>query len=131
MGATLLLLHWADRPKPALLIASGLLYGIAFLMKQPGILFPVFGVLCLVHLRRRQLNWRDVAIFGTSVALPFGITCALLWHAGVFGRFWLWVFTYARSYVSTRPLAVGVQAFRIGVTPIVTDNPGICLLAAA
>jgi hypothetical protein len=65
------------------------------------------------------------------VALPFGVLCALLWRAGVFARFWLWVFTYAAHYVSLRTVSVGMAAFRSAVTPILTDNAGIWLLAAA
>ena len=137
LGATILLLRWAENRKTAELIGSGLLFGVAFLMKQPGILLVVFGFLCLLYCQRKE--WREkrveflrnVLVFGAATLLPFGVTCALLWRAGVLGKFWLWVFTYARSYVSTRPLAVGVRAFEIGVAPIFWDNVGICLLAAA
>jgi hypothetical protein len=137
LGATLLLFRWAEDRKLPGLIVSGLLFGIAFLMKQPGILFAVFGLLCLVYYQRK--NWRDhplqalrnVAAFGIAAAAPFGVTCALLWRAGVIGKFWLWVFTYARLYVSTRPFSVGLRAFEIGAWPILRDNLGICLLAAA
>jgi multidrug transporter EmrE-like cation transporter len=132
LGGTILLLRWAENRKWAELIGSGLLFGLAFLMKQPGILLVVFGVLCLLYCQRRE-KWadfaRNVLVFGAATLLPFGVTCALLWRAGVFGKFWLWVFTYARSYVSMRPLAVGVRAFEIGAAPIFWDNVGICVLA--
>jgi 4-amino-4-deoxy-L-arabinose transferase-like glycosyltransferase len=136
LGATILLLRWAENRKRAELIGSGLLFGVAFLMKQPGILLVVFGLLCLLYCQRKEWRskrvefLRSLLLFGAATLLPFGATCALLWRAGVFGKFWLWVFTYARSYVSTRPLTVGVRAFEIGVAPIFWDNVGICLLAA-
>jgi hypothetical protein len=34
------------------------------------------------------------------VVLPFLITCLLLWHYGVFDKFWFWCFEYARQYVA-------------------------------
>jgi hypothetical protein len=137
LGATLLLLQWADQRKAPKLVGSGVLFGVAFLMKQPGILFAVFGLLYLIYSQRKQ--WRDnpwpaarnTLLFGGAVGLPFGVTCALLWRAGVFGEFWLWVFTYARRYVSMRSLSTGVHAFQINAAPIAAGNPGVCLLAAA
>jgi len=136
LGATLLLLQWVDRPRAARLAGSGFLFGMAFLMKQPGALFAVFGLLFLIYSQRQhwQANrlqvFRDVLLFGGAVLLPFAVTCALLWHAGVFGDFWLWVFTYARKYVGLRTMSIGINALQIYATPIATANAGICLLAA-
>jgi hypothetical protein len=142
LGAMLVLLQWAESRKVYTLILSGLLFGTAFLMKQPGILFAVFGALYLVYSElvsgRRQgvrsglsQAAQSLLPFAGAVALPFGVTCALLWRAGVFARFWLWVFTYAAHYVSLRTVSIGIVAFRSAVTPILTDNMGIWLLAAA
>jgi Dolichyl-phosphate-mannose-protein mannosyltransferase len=128
LGATLLMLRWGEKPKLTTLAASGLLYGVAFLMKQPGILFALFGGLYLIYHQRKL---RNVLLFGAAVALPFGITCLLLWWAGVFGRFWFWVFTYAREYVSMLSVSAGAGVFSRTAAPIVKTNAGICLLAAA
>ena len=134
LGATLLLLQWAERRDPARLAIAGLLFGLAFLMKQPGILFPVFGMLCLLYIERdqaRPIVLRNAAIFIAAAATPFAVTCALLWRAGVSGLFWLWVFRYASTYVSHVSMAGGLHAFAAGATPILVANLGICLLAAA
>jgi hypothetical protein len=141
LGALLVLLQWVESRKVHTLISSGLLFGMAFLMKQPGILFAVFGALYVVYnqlVSGRRQDWRSglsqtaksLLLFAAAVALPFGITCALLWRAGVFARFWLWVFTYAAHYVSLRTVSIGIVAFRSAVTPILTNNAGIWLLAA-
>lgn len=137
LGATLLLLHWADRQRVGTLLWSGLLFGLSFLMKQPGILFALFGGLYLIYSQRtflrngRLSRVRNLAIFGAAVLLPFAITCLLLWWAGVFGRFWFWIFQYGRQYASMRPLSSGFGAFLTNATPIVEKNAGLCLLAAA
>jgi hypothetical protein len=137
LGATLLLFRWTDRQSLGALLGSGLLYGTAFLMKQPGILFALFGGLYLTYSQRKL--WRsgapraarNLAIFSVAVVLPLGITCLLLWWAGVFGRFWFWVFAYGREYASMRSFSAGVRAFLTNATPIAEKNAGICLLAAA
>jgi hypothetical protein len=137
LGATLLLLKWVDRRSVLTLISSGLLFGIAFLMKQPGILFALFGGLYLVYTQRKVLRsngpsvLRNLVLFGAAVFLPFGVTCLLLWRAGVFPQFWFWVFTYARAYASIRPFSAAVSAFRSTAAPIAKNNLGICLLAVA
>jgi 4-amino-4-deoxy-L-arabinose transferase-like glycosyltransferase len=135
LGATLLLLKWTDTRKTHTLIGSGLLFGIAFLMKQPGILFAVFGVLYLIYVQRRQLRssalpvLRSLVVFGSAVMLPFGIMCFLLWRAGVFETFWLWVFTYARLYVSVTSLPFAMAILENNAPPILLDNLGLILLA--
>ena len=129
LAATLLLVHWGESGNLRILAASGLLFGIAFLMKQPGILFAAFGGLYVIRYRHNLA--RNVIIFSAAVLLPFGVTCLLLWWAGVFGRFWFWVFSYARQYVSMLPLRAGMGAFRTTAGQIFDENWAIVVLAAA
>lgn len=72
-----------------LLFASGFSSGIAFLMKQHGIFFAFF---CLFYLflERRRIRRPikelilDMLVLATGVLLTYGVTCALLYHLGVF-----------------------------------------------
>jgi hypothetical protein len=103
LGGTLLLLNTTDRQAFRRLFASGLLFGVGMLMKQPGIFFIPFGAI--------QLLWNDVhqrfilkkillrnLIFGVAAIVPLGITCLILWYAGVFDKFWFWTVRYAAQY---------------------------------
>jgi hypothetical protein len=104
--ATLLLLRADERGSPGILFTSGLLYGLAFLMKQQGICFCFFAVLFLI--------WRAVAdksilsggffknglLLGLGISLPFALFCLMCLAVGNFGRFWFWTYTYACSYVT-------------------------------
>ena len=36
-------------------------------------------------------------LLGSPQLFHFGITCLILWHAGVFDRFWFWTVNYAAS----------------------------------
>ncbi len=102
LGGILALLRSLDQRSTGLLVCSGLLMGIAFLMKQPGLWFVVFGAAYLLWAERRRCVAR-LGVFLGSAALPFALTCLWLWRAGVFARFWLWAVDYAINYGSQVP----------------------------
>ncbi len=148
LGGILLLLRALDPARPGneanpelrppardwrLLLGSGILFGLAFVMKQHGIFFGVFGGLCLLWVRfeerllgpadgglgtrrfpRRRagevasVGWlalgRELALFGGGFVLPYLLTCLWLWAAGVFPQFWFWTVTYGSKYASAIPL---------------------------
>lgn len=116
------------------LFASGFLLGLAFLMKQPGIAFGVFGGLYLLKNEwKRPIQWKSllskVGCYGAGVALPFVLTCLILLGAGVFKNFWFWVFTYAGQYTSEVGLARGVGAFMRAFPEIVGSAVWVWMIA--
>jgi hypothetical protein len=109
LAGILLFLHAIDSGRIGLFFGSGLCFGFAFLMKQPGILFAVFaGSYWLWREWKRPIPWRDFAVrTGALVAgatLPLGVTCLILFLAGVFPSFWFWTWSYAREYGSLTTL---------------------------
>lgn len=125
MGGFLVLLRAEEKGRPVLHLLSGLLFGLAFLMKQHGILFALFALLFLVLHRRpagaggedrpapldaRRL--RRGALFAAGVAIPFGLVCLVMLVSGVFKTFAFWTFDYAARYASQRSPADGLKAFR-------------------
>jgi hypothetical protein len=117
VAATLLLLHALDTEQTGTLFASGLLYGIGFLMKQPGLLSAIFGVVYWISCeRRRGSGPRRLITQGSflvaGIALPFVLTCLILLRAGVFDQFRFWIFSYGSQYGSIVSLATGWQLFR-------------------
>ncbi len=94
---------------------SGLLFGLAVLMKQPGAFFAVFGGLVIVwsEWRVRPLRWSALiirgALYSCGVVVPYALTCLILWRAGVFERFWFWTVTCVRAYGTALPLAQGLK----------------------
>jgi 4-amino-4-deoxy-L-arabinose transferase-like glycosyltransferase len=75
------------------LFVSGALFGLAVVMKQPGIFFAVFAVIYLItkEIRRglRPNEWiLRALVFGGGVILPLAITCLYLLWTGMFRQFW-------------------------------------------
>ncbi len=116
----ILLLQAAETKRTAFFFWSGLAFGIAFLMKQPGILLGAFAFLYLAvqcwpknkrdkRDKRVSEPWaQNMGVFLLAGALPYALTCALLYRAGVFPNFWLWTVAYAHQYVTIKPLSVGL-----------------------
>jgi 4-amino-4-deoxy-L-arabinose transferase-like glycosyltransferase len=132
-----LLLKAVRKESIALFLPSGFLLGACFLMKQHGAVFVVFGFLFLVWHggRKRTGRWgrfdTSVAVFCAGCATPLMLVCIWMWHAGVFGRFWFWTFTYAQAYVSQVPLWVGAHLFLDAIGNIVSAAPIYWLLGFA
>jgi hypothetical protein len=102
LGA-LLLERATQRKSTLLIVLSGLSMGIAFLMKQHGMFFVVFGVLWIAfaayNTRENIKAWlTHTLLFGGASLIPYGIVCLAMWLSGVFPKFWFWTFTYARAY---------------------------------
>jgi hypothetical protein len=123
LGGLWLLLRFEDTG----LFASGVLFGAAFVVIQHGVFFGMFAAAYLAV--RRQ--WRKLPLFLAGCSAPFVITCLVLWWAGVFGPFWFWTFTYARSYVSESSLREGAEALATNFGPILRQNAALWALAAA
>ena len=116
LGGLLLLLNQSNRRTLLRLFASGFLFGLAVMMKQPGVFFAVFGGIYLIFKDvRARLGLREILLqvltFASGVVLPFGITCLCLWSAGVFPQFWFWTVDYAIQYGTMNPLSKGAQNF--------------------
>jgi hypothetical protein len=130
----LLLLYGIDSKRDWPIFGAGFLMGLAFLMKQPGILFAVFGGLYLLRVegwdktQSRNLP-RRLGVFSAGGAIPFALTCLLLYEAGVFRKFWFWTFTYAGQYAGTVSATQGWDSLSYSFPKIASS--AICIWVAA
>jgi Dolichyl-phosphate-mannose-protein mannosyltransferase len=134
LAGLLLLLGALESNKAWQFFCSGLLLGIAFVMKQPGILFFLFGGVYLLQARLRSPGrWRGMASslgpFASGGALPFAVTCLLMLTTGVFQKFWFWTFSYTSQYASRVPLDVGFALFKFIIPHVVEPVFLIWLIA--
>jgi dolichyl-phosphate-mannose-protein mannosyltransferase len=134
LGGPLLLFNSTNRQTFGRIFASGLLFGIGLLMKQPAVFFALFGTIYLVsrdlhrRVRAKEILLRGLT-FNAGVILPLGITCLLLWRIGVFERFWFWTIDYARQYGSLVPFSQGQQLFFYSAKEVIAAGWPIWLLA--
>ena len=137
VAGLLALLRALDRNKRSTLFLSGLLFGLAFLMKQQGIFFGIFGGLYLVYseTRKRPVSWSRLAarcaIYSAGATLPFGITCLLLYRVGGFSTFWFWTVSYARQYVAVMSMKEALQSFAAGFSGAFNSGRFLWVFAGA
>src|SRR5262245_56109462 len=133
-GTLLLLLDRSDQRGFGRVFASGVLFGIGVLMKQPAALFILFGatsILC--NDIRRRATFKTIAlrisIFGAGAIIPFGLTCLILWQAGVFERFWFWTVNYAAEYGTRIPLGAAPSIFAAMCGSVIRSGWALWILA--
>ena len=135
IAGILLLLKAVELKRTGLLFWSGILLGTSFLMKQPGVVFILFGGVYLLVLERKDaIDWRGlwtrIGAYGAGAALPFVLTCLILLKASVFQKFWFWTFSYAAQYASNVNFDAALQLFRFGFVRAVGAGLLIWVIAA-
>jgi hypothetical protein len=118
------------------ILSAGLLFGLAFLMKQPGAAFGMFGALYLLETggwRKGKLlsSIRRLVWFGAGAAVPFGVTALVLWRAGVFAKFWFWTVIYAYQYGTNVKGTEGWRFFVENFSKVFLSAVALWILAAA
>jgi len=112
LGGFLVLLRGLESRRALTLFWSGLLFGIAVLMKQHGVFLGVFafGVLLYNEWSSKIAansagssagllpGLRRLAVFSFGTVVPYALTCLILWRAGVFDKFWQWTVVYASGH---------------------------------
>jgi 4-amino-4-deoxy-L-arabinose transferase-like glycosyltransferase len=134
MAGFLLLLKGLDDDGTWLIFGSGVFFGLAFLMKQPGLLLAIFGALYLVRTELKNgIGWKVIArkagVFSGGAALPFVLTCLWLWRVGVFKTFWFWTVSYASQYVTNWGLNDGLHLLATTFPTIIGPAVWIWLIA--
>ena len=122
--AGLYLLMRAPESRRALwFLASGLLLGIAVIMKQHAAFFLPLGTLLLIwedaeRRRGRRAVFLDLTALIAGAVAPVALLCAVLWRQGVLDRFWFWAFQYARAYVSQLPARMFLPDLQSGLNRV-------------
>ncbi len=104
LGGSLLLLRARESGTLWAFGWSGMAFGLSFVCKQPGLFFGMFGLavllrdLALAAPLERGGQIKRVGFFCAGLALPFLLTCMLMFWAGTFNRFWFWTVVYAQTH---------------------------------
>jgi hypothetical protein len=115
LALALVFLAWHDIGPPLVQRLSGLV----------GRIFPKLGG--ARGPTAEPILWRQfigrMGLLVVGGALPYGLTCLVLWKAGVFPKFWFWTVTYAMEYGSINSLETGV----VWGVQLIPDNIGSSL----
>jgi len=112
VGGAILLFDGLEKKKTHLVFLSGVLSGLAFMMKQQAFFFVGFGVGYIIlhyyscgHPRIRKELFTGLVLFLAGAALPLTCTVVWLYSTGVLGNFWFWTVQYAVKYVTLVPVS--------------------------
>lgn len=129
MAGLLLLLRAMERERTAAYLGSGLLFGVALVMKQHAVVYLPFAAAAVYFLGKGR-DLRRTGIFTLGSVLPLAVVVAMLSAQGVVGRFWFWTFQYARQYVTELPLTDALPYFTGGFGRVTTASLPFWVLAA-
>jgi hypothetical protein len=130
-----LLLQALERHSVLYSLLGGISMGLAFLSKQPAFFFCLFGPLVLILLRGKSEAIPGVAstkraapphiissllAYSAGLAIPVGLTFAVMRFAGVFDRFWFWTVVYPEVYGARIPIAGAWSVFKARFPDVVS-----------
>jgi 4-amino-4-deoxy-L-arabinose transferase-like glycosyltransferase len=133
-GLILLRRGFEGRRAAGRLFLSGLFFGAAFLVKQHGAVFGLFGGAFLLFQLRRPAGaslarrGASLAAFAGGTVLPFGAACLVFWRMGIFRSFWFYTVVYARTYVAQAEGQGALNNFLLVFSRLVAAAPLIWLL---
>jgi hypothetical protein len=129
-----ILLLQKNQDKPARFFFSGLLLGIALLIKQHAVFFCLFGVIQLGYkvLNNSQPLKSSLKVFGLFALggiIPITFSATLYAMTGNFSDFWFCTVQYASEYVSSISLSQGLELFKKHFGNILESNLPILLFS--
>ncbi len=114
---------------------AGIILGISFIIKQPGIFFILFAALYLLItvISKKPVKWRKLfflqTLFLSAALIPFIMVCLFFWSHNIFDKFWFWTFIYPAKYTSFLTLSQAWYLFFTRITAILKGGYPIWFLA--
>ena len=133
IAGILLMFIAVEKDHLGILFLSGLLLGSAFLIKQPGVFFALFGIVYLSWMLKGKLpvSLKEfclrVGVFIFGILMPIASVMILYSITGNFGAFWFWTFEYAFQYASLISVSQGMTLLQMRLVEIGIPNFPIAL----
>lgn len=118
------LARFYENSKGKFSLLTGLMFGMAFLMKQQAVFLILFGgvAILLPFVLKRPIQIKTSItkglIYSGGILLPYLITVLLLAAFGAFDKFWFWTVEYASKYASGVSFNTGKQLFASTFEPM-------------
>lgn len=117
---------------------TGLMFGLAFLMKQQAAVLMVLGGLLIIvtEILTKSVQWKrliaNTVSFCIAAVIPYLLVLLVMYMTGAFQKFWFWTVEYAGDYASSYTSWEGVKVlFNHSFDKLFEDYPVIWLLAFA
>lgn len=124
---------WETLQRPARvagLLVAGVLFGLAGIMKQPGLAFLLFALAAtILSPSRRSIRtaFVEVASLLIGAATPIALMAGYFVLTGDFAKFWYWTVTYGRHYATLQSWAHAVESLRFNLRLFTWSTEGIAI----
>ncbi len=121
--ALLFLSQYMNSGKVLKVFLVGLMFGMAFLMKQQAVFLILFGGIFLIvyFITEKKLGIKEMikplVIYGAGVFIPYIIVVLITLVTGQFHVFWLWTVQYASTYEAVKKLHDIMLMFNVSFNP--------------
>lgn len=134
LGLVLIMQFHKTRNK-YLLIASGIAFSLSVLMKQPGLLFLVFGVVLLFYPTNDNKidlpnSIKKIIYFVVGTILPFAFILLWYWNANTVDKFIFWNFEYGIKFSNLIKGGDSITQFFMSFPRVANDFLPVWIIAA-
>ena len=128
LSSFIALLRWRENERAVFLFVSGVLLGLAVLMKQHAAALVVFAGLYLAWDARKpgispkRSRGAGYALFLLGACAPYCLVASWMAALGIFHPFWFWTVTYAGKYASELTFFAAWQEFAGAIVIVVLGS---------
>lgn len=122
-------------------LLTGIMFGLAFLMKQQAVYFILFGGIVFILFQLIDAGGiksffksplrviKGASLFSFGVFIPYIAVLLVMLAWGVFDKFWFWTVQYASKYAAGLPWETGKQLLEMTFKPIWDEHYWIYILS--
>jgi len=135
LGGVILLWHGLERRRRGFLLLAGLLFGIAFAIKQPAVHYMLFGgiLVLAVHLRESPRRWgstaADLGMLTLGCVVPYLAVVGVMALTGRLAAFWFWTVEWPSEYATGVALSERLAYFTANFANLVRGEVLLWVLA--
>jgi hypothetical protein len=135
LSSFIALLRWRESERAVFLFVSGVLLGLAVLMKQHAVMLVLFAGLYLAWDARKpgisakRSRVVAYALFLLGAGAPYILIASWMAALDIFSTFWFWTVTYAGKYASALTFLDAWQEFTQNIAIVVGSQLPLWLLS--
>ena len=129
----LLQLYKRKKSKVLMYFLSGFFFSFAFICKQSGLFFMLFGIVVILVKEYKSSPLysllKNLLLFSVGFLVPVIIMLLYFYIFGDFGKFWFWTITYLSKYAVHVPISNITAMFNEGVKNITNNFSSVGYIA--